>query len=46
MAQCLAIGWGIDLAMENGFGSCEVESDCLGVVQKLQKEETTLSKEE
>ncbi|CAL1403746.1 unnamed protein product [Linum trigynum] len=45
MAECLAIRWGIDLAVEHGFGQCEIETDCLSVAQILRREEKVMIEE-
>ncbi|CAL1355577.1 unnamed protein product [Linum trigynum] len=45
MEECLAIRWGIDLAVEHGFGQCEIETDCLGVVHKLRSEGKVMTEE-
>ncbi|CAL1370215.1 unnamed protein product [Linum trigynum] len=45
LAEIQAIKFGLEVALEEGFVSGEIESDCLRAVQQIAKEERSLTEE-
>ncbi|CAL1354880.1 unnamed protein product [Linum trigynum] len=45
LAELQAIKFGLEIAVEKGFVPGEIESDCLGAVQQIEKEETSMAEE-